>query len=67
MKDQKKADERRGQIACGEHNLDDHVRLSRGERRTISPEAIDRSEDSLLEASLEQSRSAAYLSDRTRW
>ena len=54
-------------MACEEHNLDDYVRLSRRERRTVRPEAIDRGEDSLLQASLEQSRSAAYLSDRTRW
>ncbi len=67
MKDQKKADERRGQIARGERNLDDHVKLLRGERRTFRPEAIYLSEDSLLKASLKQGRSAGYLSDRTRW
>ncbi len=54
-------------MACGEHNLADHRRLSRGERRTARPEAIDRGEDGILAASLEQSQCAAHLSNRTRW
>jgi hypothetical protein len=54
-------------MASREHDLDDRRRLSRSERRTARPEAIDRSEDGLLGASLEQSRSAAYPSNRTRW
>ncbi len=54
-------------MACGEHNLDDHRSLSRSERRTARPEAVDRSEYGLLGASLEQSRSAAYPSNRTCW
>jgi hypothetical protein len=66
VKDRKKADERRGLDACGEHNLDDYRRLSHSKRRTAHPGAIDRSEDGLLGASLEQSQSAAYPSNRTR-